>query len=392
MMSALTMLRLKRNELLWRMLPGVMFRHRRWKPNTADGTGNQSLPTVGILRDFMGLHQPIVNACEQLGVSFKVIDIMVADWISAVRKSRCTLFFVWPNSVHPAWKNMFDERLRIIEHEFAKTVYPTCNEIWLWESKRRMSYWLDAHGVNQPKTWVLYDYEEAMAFAKNTALPIVSKPDFGDCARGVRIVRSRREALALAKRAFSNGVYVAGNHPCDRVWGCAVFQQFIPNAREWRMIRVGDSLFGYQKGRCGDFHSGTKLVEFHTPPKALLDFTMTICDACSFRSMNVDVLEDESGRYYANELQTVFGGDPWIFQMVVDGRPGRYRVEGAPGAHVYNFEPGVFCENECSNLRLRDGILAFCGTDIGFWENPRERERLIELAKTKHRPLVRVGL
>ncbi|MEI6193989.1 MAG: hypothetical protein WCS42_06630 [Verrucomicrobiota bacterium] len=381
-----------RNDLIWRMAPRLMLDHYQCHDDKAVGNGRKDLPKIGIFREFTGLHRQYVAAAEQMGVSFKVVNIMSAGWIDAVRNSGCDLFFVWPSPLGPAWKNMFDERLKIVVEELDKNVYPRLDEIWLWESKRRMNYWLEAKGIRRPQTWVFYDLDEARTFADTASLPLIFKPDFGDCAKGIKVIRTRAQARAWATRGFRAGDRFGG-HPGDRSWGCVIFQQFIPNAREWRVIRVGDSLFAYRKGKVGDFHSGSKLVEFDTPPESVLDLMIEVCDRGRFDCMSIDVLEDENGNFYVTELQSLFGGDPWDFQMAIAGVPGRYLVEGgAPRVGRYKFERGVFCENNCANLRIRDGFRKYYNLDTGFWEQPGDLGRCLELAQTKFRYLISSGL
>lgn len=384
-------IRLKRNELVWRFMPEVMFRHYRHQNTKTEGIGNDNYPTIGIFSDIMGLHESYIKAAEEMNIPYKVVDLVASNWLEDIKASGCKLFFVWPNPFHPAWKTMCDERIMVIERELGLHVYPRLEELWVWESKRRMSYWLAAHDIKQPKTWIFYDYDESIRFANETQLPIVFKPDFGDCARGVRIVQSRCQAIGLAKQAFSRGFHVEGHHPNDRIWGCAIFQQYIPDAREWRVIRIGDSILCQRKGKKGDFHSGTRLVEYDTPSKTLLDFVMEICDERKFDCMSIDTLEDKQGNFYALELQTVFGVDPWGFYMVIDGVPGRYRIEDKQEKYHYSFVRGIFSENKCCNLRIRDGILKYYGIDVGFWEKPGELEQCIDLARTKYRHLITMG-
>lgn len=385
-------LRCKLAELIWRFKPSIMFNRITQPVSGLPATIHDTESfTIGILGDLMGLHSSYVQAAISLGIPYKVINIMDSDWIISVEKSQCKLFFAWPNPYHSSWKTMFDERILVMERDLGLHVYPRFDEIWPWESKRRMSYWLDAHNVSAPKTWIFYKYEEALSFANSASLPLVFKPDFGDCARGVEIVRSRRRAVALIKKAFRVGFNVAGHHPNDRVWGCVIFQEFIQNAREWRVIKIGDSLLCQLKGKVGDFHSGTRLVEYETPSINILDFTIKICTKGQFDSMSIDILEDENGQFYALEIQTVFGVDPWDFYMAIDGIPGRYRLEKEVDGYNYVFEKGVFCENACCNLRIRDGILKYYGKDIGFWEKDGDLERCSELARTKFRNLIVKG-
>ena len=128
-----------------------------------------------------------------------------------------------------------------------------------------------------------------------------------------------------------------------------LLQEHIPNAKEWRTIRIGGTYLSHQKGQIGDFHSGTNIVIFAEPPRKLLDFVRTVTDCGGFASIDVDIFETSDGRYLVNELQTLFGPDP--IQMKVDGKPGRYIYDKDNDRWV--FEEGVFAGDSCACCNLR---------------------------------------
>jgi len=245
---------------------------------------------------------------------------------------------------------MLDERLRVIVEDLGQIVYPSCDELWLYESKRRMWYWLQAHGVPHPQTWVFYDHREALAFARSAELPIVGKSDFGSAASGVRIFRSRMGLVRWIQRCFGRGVIQRDGDPRDRHWGDVLLQKYLPEVKEWRMIRVGDSYFGRQKLKKGAYHSGTHLYGWLDPPQELLDLTRDITEKGRFTSMAIDIFETVGGTYYVNELQTVFGATQ-THQMRVNGSPGRYVFDKEKG--LWRFEEGEFNRNDSCNLRVQ---------------------------------------
>ena len=116
------------------------------------------------------------------------------------------------------------------------------------------------------------------------------------------------------------------------------------------MIRIGDSYFGYEKIRKGDFHSGSHLWNYDRPPSDLLDLLHDLTEKGGFTSMDVDVLVGGDGRLYVTELQSVFGmGHPYEM-CVVDGEPGRMLRD--PTTAEWRFEAGSFCQNDLWNLRV----------------------------------------
>ncbi|MHC1765393.1 MAG: RimK family alpha-L-glutamate ligase [Verrucomicrobiia bacterium] len=306
---------------------------------------------LGVLREFFHYHKSYLSACRELGISYRLLDISGNDWIGRLRQSKCDGFLVWPSVARRVWREMFDERLWIMEHELGMLVYPTYRETWLYESKRRVREWLVANNVPHPQTWIFFERAPALEFAMEAPLPIVLKTNLGASHSGVWIIRSRAELQRRVSGAFGSGILARGRHRSEGEAGYTFLQRYLPEVREWRMVRIGDSYFGHPKGRAGDFHSGSGIVEW-TPPEARhLDFLKKVTDLGGFTSMAVDVFETQDGELLVNELQTVFGAGFSVDQARVDGRPGRLIQHNCSGS--WQFEEGDFARNACANARVQ---------------------------------------
>ena len=231
--------------------------------------------------------------------------------------------------------------------DMGKIIFPSFDEIWFYESKRRMHDWMTAHDIAHPRTWVFYDMEEALAFVRTAPLPLVYKTDLGSAGSGVRILRQRGDVVRLVRKVFRKGVVRRDGDALDRQWGNVLLQEYLPGVKEWRLLRLGDSFFAHQKLAMGDFHSGSGQVAWLDPPKALLDFAWQVSEAGPFTSMDMDIFETADGRYLVNELQALFGSY-LPYQMRVNDTPGRYLREDAG----WRFEEGIFNGNGSCNLRV----------------------------------------
>ena len=320
--------------------------------------------TFGILRDSFFSHVPYCAACQELGIAYKVIDWMAVDWVDRIKKSGCDAFLAWPGECIEQWKRMYDDRLRFMVEDMGRIVYPSLKALWLYGSKERQQGWLEIHGFPHPDTWVFYNQNEALDFVekfdglnvkpgKGGVGCLVAKVDIGSSALGVRILHTKAEAKAYVAKAFSIGV--PNGAYCDvaaRQWRHVFFQRHIGEAREWRMIRLGDSYFGYEKVKRGEFHSGTGLGEWNTPSNELLQLIHSVAEECGSSCMSMDVFQVPEGKLYINEMQCMFGAYDTA-QMYVNGTPGRF-VRNQDG--VFAFEKGHFCVNHCCNLRVEDLI------------------------------------
>lgn len=342
----------------WVSLSAVKLREAERRNPLATVTGSDenlagSPVRFGIIRNAAQYHAHFVRACLELGVPFRVLDLARSDWLEQVEASGCEVLLVWPDAFLSVWNRMVKERLEVLEAGLGYAAVPGSRELWMYEDKRRMAYWLRAHQVPLPRTWIFYDPAEAEAFAARCELPVVFKLNFGAAATGVWVVRSRRELRARVRRAFRRGLVGRGMDRRDREWGAVLLQEYLPEVKEWRLVRIGDSYFGHPKGRRGDFHSGSGVALWDVPTPRHLDFLHAVTEIGRFRSMDVDVFETTDGRLLVNELQAVFGASVAVDQCRVEGRPGRF-VRRGPGQ--WEFEPGDFARNACANERIRDAL------------------------------------
>jgi glutathione synthase/RimK-type ligase-like ATP-grasp enzyme len=312
-------------------------------------------------------------------VESESIDIERSDWLERVAQGRFDGLLAMPPGITNSAKNMYDERVRILHTQLGLPVFPFLEEIEVYENKKYLSYWLAANNIPHPKTWVFYQQQEALDFVANAKMPIVGKANVGASGRGVSIIKSNAEAIEYVKSTFSGKGANRSTGPNLQKKGLAmralkklanpkafmerlqhykaeggeaqkdyvIFQEYIPHSFEWRCVRIGDSFFAHKKMVKGEKASGSLIKGYENPPLPLLDFVKEVTDKRHFMSQSVDIFETADGRWLVNEMQCTFGqSDP--YQMLVDGKPGRYRL--IDGEWV--FEPGDFNKYQSFLLRL----------------------------------------
>lgn len=322
-----------------------------------------------ILREWHPTYQNYVKACQELNVEYEVINIMDNDWIEQIVRSNCDGILLRPSYFKQYWKDMYDERVYFIKEHLSIPIYPSFDEIYIYENKNNMSYWLKIHNIIHPKTHIFYDKKEALDYLKNTTYPIVFKTKLGSAGLGVRFIMNYRQGKRLVNKLFPFKYFYAKGFTKwfihkkykflrvplmdDKQFGFVMFQEKIKNiVCEWRMIKIGESYFGHQKLEAKNGkHSGSNLVGWVKPPEKLLDLTKHICDIGNFDSMDIDIFETKEGEYFVNELQTMFGSFN-NSQMYIDGIPGRYRYINSK----WVFEEGYFNRNSSMNLRVESFI------------------------------------
>lgn len=320
------------------------------------------------------------NACEHRkdDVDYEVISLTGNDWLEQIKKADADWYVFKPSHVNSYYKQLYDERVLIMEEELGLNIFPSRKEVFLYENKRYLSFFLKSNGIPHPKTDIFYNKAEANAFLSKESFPIVGKTNIGASGSGVTIIKSLVEAKdyvedvftgkgakqrtgpntekpGIVKRGFkllmnptklAHRVSTYKNVGKEQQTQFVIFQRHTPHDHEWRAVRIGDSFFAHKKMKLGEKASGSLLKNYDNPPIELFDFVKEVTDRFKLYSQAVDVFETEDG-FLINEMQCIFGqSDP--YQMLVDGKMGRYiSKEGN-----WLFEEGDFAKNQCYDLRI----------------------------------------
>lgn len=294
--------------------------------------------------------ESFIAACKLLGAEYELLDPTRSDFIDQVKRSQAAFFVSRPNHSTALQREIFLEKETVLRRYMGKRVFPTLIENEIYESKRILAYFLESNNLPHPKTFITYTRNEALEFIENCTFPQVFKSKNGAGSTGVEIVYTKKEGRELVEVLFdSHYVNKALSDYRDIDYGYIYFQEYIPEVREFRVIKIGESWFGHEKAKLADqeFMSGSG-VNYWTPPSlSLLNFCEAIATRFDFITMCFDVFQDNRGQYLINEMQTWFGSyNP--SQMYIDGVPGRYRKNNGE----WRFEEGLFNDIQSAPLRL----------------------------------------
>jgi hypothetical protein len=294
--------------------------------------------------------EEITKAAELLDVRCIFFEISDPDLYVKLSKCNCDGVLICPSYNNNLKRTMFHEAAQIISTETSIELYPTIRELNFYESKRSLANFLAINDIPHPRTKVFYDFERAEAYLNSCSYPIVAKTHCGASASGVEILTSKRQAVRLGRQMFRK--YYLKKLESDKrntEWGYLLLQEYIDEVKEFRIIKAGESWFGYQKWKDEDqtFLSGSGKFKIVEIASGLLDFCNDIAARFHFTTMCFDIFETREGKYLVNELQTWFGSyDPT--EMFVNDIPGRYRL--ADG--TWTFEPGYYNVYGSNLLRL----------------------------------------
>lgn len=293
------------------------------------------------------------KASIDLNFEFTFVDDTSFDAIAQVEASEPEMVFVRPSLLTQNSRQFSREIYnQLFESNLPCTISPLPLELRIYESKRELAYFLQAENIPHPKTRVFLNEAEAIEFAETCSLPQVFKTSTGASSSGVELLKTRRQVRSIIKRVFRSSYVRKGlGDYRDMDYGYAIFQEFVADAREYRVIKVGNSWFGHEKSKLEDqtFFSGSGVNKWTPPSMSVLDFCKDIADKHGILIATFDIFEDTSGRLLVNEIQTWFGSyNP--SQMYIDDIPGRYIQP--EGSNRWVFEPGYYNTNGSANLRI----------------------------------------
>ena len=263
------------------------------------------------------------------GVEVREVDLLRGDFLAQV-KGCDGVMWRWGHIQQE--KQSAKQILYAVEHCLGIPVFPASRTSWHFDEKIPQWYMLSAWGVPLPDTWIFWDHESALSWARTAPYPVVFKLSVGAGSSNVLKVTSEAGAVRLVDRMFKTGVFpmtmneyaprpfadlrtmarraasaaqyaLLGQYPplapLIPWWkpelGYALFQEFLPdNDFDTRVTVIGDRAFAYRRmNRPGDFRASGSGV-FDCDPVAIDTRCIEIAFATSrkggFQSMAYDFL------------------------------------------------------------------------------------------------------
>lgn len=268
------------------------------------------------------------------GVEVRVVDLLRGDFLAQVRGCDGVM---WRWGHVEQEKQSAKQILYAIEHCLGIPVFPNSRTSWHFDHKIPQWYLLKSLGAPLPETWIFWDYQSALSWARSASYPVVFKLSVGAGSSNVVKVKDEAEAVRLVKRMFRVGIFpltmnefarrilprsaadlkaVAGRAvaaaryallgeypalaPLVPWWkpelGYALFQEFLPgNDFDTRVTVIGDRAFAYRRmNRPGDFRASGS-GNFNCDPAAIdtrcIEIAFATSEKGGFQSMAYDFLQ-----------------------------------------------------------------------------------------------------
>lgn len=289
---------------------------------------------IGIHPDRIGEESYSEKWTESLcayGVEVRILNLLA---LNALEQARQCDGVMWRWAHNPQDKQVAPRVLYTIEKYLGIPVYPNHDTAWHYDEKVAQYYLLQTLGVPMPRTWIFWDRESALEWARNTDYPKIFKLSCGAGSANVVKVASQHQAAQLIDQMFGRGVfpYTMNEYrpailprnlrqfrgmlarikqglkfglkdlypPLPSFsWrpekGYVYFQEFLPNNDfDVRITVVGERAFGFRRlNRPEDFRaSGSGRIEYNPAviePRCI-EIAFHISERGGFQSMAYDFL------------------------------------------------------------------------------------------------------
>ena len=301
-----------------------------------------------------------IEYCEKEKIEYKIVDAFNSNIIEQLKD--CNIF-MWHHH-HAQFKDVLTAKriLFALEHAGIK-VFPDFKTGWHFDDKVAQKYLLEAINAPLVPSYVFYDKQQALDWAKQTTYPKVFKLKGGAGASNVKLVRSYSQAIALINTAFGRGfaqfdrlgyfkerfnkfkngkdtfigvlkgfarIFIvpefAKQQPAEK--GYIYFQEFIPNNKtDFRIKVVNNKCWGFQrKVRDNDFRasgSGNLIFDINSIPIEMIKISLEVAKKLQLQSVAFDFVVDVNSKPLIVEVSYGFGIDDnefnygyWDFNLI----------------------------------------------------------------------------
>jgi hypothetical protein len=143
-----------------------------------------------------------IDYCRENNIPYKIVDCYSTDVISQLFDCDALMWHFSQNSPKAI---LFGKQLIYSIAAAGKISFPDFNTIWHFDDKVGQKYLLEAIEAPIPESWVFYEKEEAISWAKESEFPKVFKLRGGASSQNVKLVTNRNVALKLISQAFGKG-------------------------------------------------------------------------------------------------------------------------------------------------------------------------------------------
>lgn len=262
---------------------------------------------VALVKDRNRFWEIYENILKNYGVEVQLVDIFSQrDQTNLLSNSFDA--FIWRAKHTPHIRDLARRWLYFFDIECGIRTFPSWRAFWHYDDKIAQYYLLKKHSVSTPDTFLFFNKEEALEFARHCEYPMVYKCAHGAGSANVGLLRTKKEAVKYIKRVFDRGMNTYFKSEIQRNY--VYFQEFLAgNKGDYRMVCFGDNRISgfFRENRAeSPFASGSGQFDIGELPKNLLDFAANTHKRLNYALMSYDILKD-SKTYVVTEMSVIYG-------------------------------------------------------------------------------------
>ncbi|MGD9898690.1 MAG: RimK family alpha-L-glutamate ligase [Calditrichaceae bacterium] len=297
------------------------------------------MKTVVIVKDRNNFGPLFYKYSEEHGFKAKLIDIWKKDSLDYLLEEPIDAF-VWWAKHNPEIKNFARRLIYLFNNEINIPTFPDWQSYWHYDDKISQSLLFRKYDIPGADTFIFFNKDEAVEFAKNTHYPIIYKCAHGAGSANVGILKNQTSALNYIRKAFGKGLKTYFKDEIQK--GYVYFQEYLEdNKGDYRLVCFGDDKIQgvFRNNRKGSvFASGSGQFDFPDLPEDMLNLVADTNKKLGFGVMSYDILKKRD-QWVITEISVIFGE---AVNTIYDRIP------------VYNKKNGIwYKENMYENLSQR---------------------------------------
>lgn len=282
--------------------------------------------------------------CKEKKIPYKEVDVYQSDIMEQIEDCDA---FMWHFSHLDYRDAIFAKQLLYSIEASGKRVFPNFKTVWHFDDKLGQKYLFESIKAALVPSYIFYTKQEALLWINKISFPKVFKLRGGAGSTNVKLVRTKKEAVSLVKKAFGKGfpAYNSFSSFKDR-WrdykngkcsflvllkslgrclvlssnmklfptekGYVYFQDFIPdNDTDTRIVVVGDKIIGERRGvRDGDFRASGSHILLPDVSKVDMRCVQLAYDISKLLNLQIGVFDFVHDKGIPLLVEISYGTDP----------------------------------------------------------------------------------
>jgi glutathione synthase/RimK-type ligase-like ATP-grasp enzyme len=142
-----------------------------------------------------------IEYCNKNNIKYSIVNCRDNDILEKLKSFDGLMWHWGPDEAHYAVP------LTISLEKLGIKVFPDFNTCWHFDNKIAEKYILDTCNIKQVPTYIFYDKKSALNWINNSTFPKVFKLRNGASSTNVKLVKTKKQAKRIVKKAFSSGFH-----------------------------------------------------------------------------------------------------------------------------------------------------------------------------------------